>query len=52
MDTVLLKWQIAPTQLQKPIMLAAMANITTNLAYYIYNIQIASPRYNTQVSNP
>lgn len=52
MDSDLLKRQIAPTLLQKPITLAARANITTNLAYYIYNIQKASSKDNTQASNP
>lgn len=52
MDSDLLKRQIAPTLLQKNIMLAAMANFTTNLAYYIYNIQKASPTDITQVSKP
>lgn len=33
-------------------MLAAMANVTTSLAYRIYNIQKASPIDKTQVSNP
>lgn len=51
MDSNLVNRQKAPTLLQKPIMLAATANITSNIAYYMYNIQKASSKDNTQVSN-